>query len=143
MLDVKKPKRSNCLFWFVHDSFIIKVFLMNAKKQSRVRRAKRSRAKMLELGAVRLCVNRTPRHIYAQIISAEGDKVLASASTLEKELRAKSTGNKDAATAVGSLIAERASKAGVKEVAFDRSGFKYHGRVKALADAAREGGLEF
>lgn len=116
---------------------------MNAKKQSRIRRARRSRAKMSELGSTRLCVNRTPRHIYAQIISAEGDKVLASASTLEKDLRENSTGNKDAASAVGSLIAKRASEAGVKSVAFDRSGFKYHGRVKALAEAAREGGLEF
>lgn len=116
---------------------------MNAKKQSRIRRARRSRAKMSELGSTRLCVNRTPRHIYAQIISAEGDKVLASASTLEKDLRGGSTGNKDAASAVGSLIAKRASEAGVKSVAFDRSGFKYHGRVKALAEAAREGGLEF
>lgn len=116
---------------------------MNAKKQSRIRRAKRSRAKISELGSTRLCVNRTPRHIYAQIIDGTGSKVLASASTLDKDLRSGKTGNIDAASAVGKLIAERAQAAGVKEVSFDRSGFKYHGRVKALADAAREGGLEF
>ncbi|ABD80237.1 50S ribosomal protein L18 [Saccharophagus degradans] len=116
---------------------------MNAKKQSRIRRARRARAKMKELGVSRLCVNRTPRHIYAQVISAEGDRVVASASTLDKDLRSGSTGNRDAASAVGKLIAERAKAAGVSTVAFDRSGFKYHGRVKALADAAREGGLEF
>ena len=98
---------------------------------------------MKELGVSRLCVNRTPRHIYAQVISAEGDRVVASASTLDKDLRSGSTGNRDAASAVGKLIAERAKAAGVSTVAFDRSGFKYHGRVKALADAAREGGLEF
>jgi large subunit ribosomal protein L18 len=98
---------------------------------------------MRELGAMRLTVNRTPRHIYAQIISADGSNVLASASTVEKDMRAESTGNVDAAQKVGSLIAERAKEAGVTKVAFDRSGFKFHGRVKALADAAREGGLEF
>ena len=116
---------------------------MNAKKQSRIRRARRSRAKISELGSTRLCVNRTPRHIYAQIIDGAAAKVLASASTLDKDLRTGKTGNIDAAAAVGKLIAERAKAAGVTEVAFDRSGFKYHGRVKALADAAREGGLEF
>ena len=116
---------------------------MNDKKQSRLRRARRARAKISELRATRLCVNRTPRHIYAQIIAADGDKVVASASTLEKDLRAGKTGNVEAAAAVGALIAERAKAAGVTEVAFDRSGFKYHGRVKALADAAREAGLEF
>jgi large subunit ribosomal protein L18 len=116
---------------------------MNDKKQSRLRRARRARAKISELGATRLCVNRTPRHIYAQIIAADGDKVVAQASTLEKDLRAGKTGNVEAAKAVGALIAERAKAAGVTEVAFDRSGFKYHGRVKALADAAREAGLEF
>jgi large subunit ribosomal protein L18 len=116
---------------------------MSDKKQSRLRRARRARAKINELGATRLCVNRTPRHIYAQIIAAEGDKVVATASTLEKDLRAGKTGNVEAAKAVGTLIAERAKAAGVTEVAFDRSGFKYHGRVKALADAAREAGLEF
>ena len=116
---------------------------MNDKKVSRQRRAKRSRIKIREQGVTRLCINRTPRHIYAQIIAAEGDKVLATASTLEKDLREGSTGNIDAASAVGKLVAERAVAAGVTSVAFDRSGFKYHGRVKALADAAREAGLEF
>ena len=116
---------------------------MSAKKDSRLRRARRARAKMRELGANRLCVNRTPKHIYAQIISPDGDKVLASASTLDKDLRSGATGNIEAAASVGKLIAERAQAAGVAEVAFDRSGFKYHGRVKALADAAREGGLQF
>ena len=116
---------------------------MSDKKVSRQRRAKRVRMKIRELGANRLCINRTPRHIYAQVIAAEGDRVLATASTLEKDLRTGSTGNTDAATAVGKLVAERAVAAGVTKVAFDRSGFKYHGRVKALADAAREAGLEF
>ncbi|MDG1243963.1 MAG: 50S ribosomal protein L18 [Porticoccaceae bacterium] len=116
---------------------------MNDKKVSRQRRAKRSRMKIREQGVTRLCINRTPRHIYAQIIAAEGDKVLATASTLEKDLREGSTGNINAASAVGKLVAERAVAAGVSSVAFDRSGFKYHGRVKALADAAREAGLEF
>lgn len=113
------------------------------KKESRVRRARRSRSKMRELRVNRLCVHRTPQHIYAQVIAPEGDKVLASASTLDKSLREGKTGNVDAATQVGKLIAERAKAAGVVSVAFDRSGFKYHGRIKALADAAREGGLEF
>ncbi|HSX85441.1 MAG TPA: 50S ribosomal protein L18 [Cellvibrio sp.] len=116
---------------------------MSDKKVSRLRRALRSRAKMRELGAVRLCIHRTPRHMYAQIIGAEGNKVIASASTLDKDLRSGSTGNVDAAKAVGKLIADRAKAAGVETVAFDRSGFRYHGRVKALADAAREAGLQF
>ncbi|ETN91887.1 50S ribosomal protein L18 [SAR92 clade bacterium H455] len=116
---------------------------MSDKKVSRQRRAKRVRMKIRELGANRLCINRTPRHIYAQVIAADGDRVLATASTLEKDLRSGSTGNTDAATVVGKLVAERAVAAGVTKVAFDRSGFKYHGRVKALADAAREAGLEF
>jgi len=116
---------------------------MSDKKVSRQRRAKRVRMKIRELGANRLCINRTPRHIYAQVIAAGGDRVLATASTLEKDLRSGSTGNTDAATVVGKLVAERAVAAGVTKVAFDRSGFKYHGRVKALADAAREAGLEF
>lgn len=116
---------------------------MSDKKQSRLRRARRARCKIRELGSNRLCVNRTPRHIYAQVISADGGRVLASASTLDKSLRAGQTGNVDAAKSVGALIAERAKEAGVTEVAFDRSGYKYHGRVKALADAAREAGLEF
>ena len=116
---------------------------MSDKKIARIRRARRSRVKMRALGANRLSVNRTPRHIYAQIISADGDQILATASTLDKSLRSGSTGNVDAAKAVGAMIAERAKAAGVSEVSFDRSGYKYHGRVKALADAAREAGLEF
>ena len=116
---------------------------MSDKKQTRLRRARRARAKIRELGVTRLSIHRTPRHIYAQLISGDGAKVLASASTLDKDLRSGKTGNADAAKAVGALIAERAQAAGVTQVAFDRSGFKYHGRVKALADAAREGGLEF
>ena len=96
-------------------------------------------------GATRLCVHRTPRHIYAQVIAPEGDRVIASVSTLSPDVRSslKRTGNKDAAAAVGRLIAERATAQGVDRVAFDRSGFSYHGRIKALADAAREAGLSF
>ena len=116
---------------------------MSAKNDSRLRRARRSRAKIRELGMSRLSVHRTPRHIYAQVFAADGDKVLASASTLDKDLRGGSTGNAGAAAEVGKLIAERAKAAGIEKVAFDRSGYKYHGRVKALADAARENGLEF
>ena len=116
---------------------------MKSKKQVRLRRARRVRAKINELGIERLCVHRTPCHIYAQIISNDGGKVLASASTLEKDLRSAATGNRTAASAVGELIASRAKEAGVSKVAFDRSGFKYHGRVKALADAARGAGLDF
>ncbi len=115
------------------------------KKASRQRRARKSRAKIRELGRPRLCVHRTPRHIYAQIIDGSGDRVLASASTLDKELRKEisATGNAAAAASIGKAVAERAKAAGVSVVAFDRSGFKYHGRVKALAEAARENGLEF
>jgi large subunit ribosomal protein L18 len=116
---------------------------MNDKTQARLRRARKSRVRMRTAGDVRLTVNRTPRHIYAQIINGEGNRVLAEASTLDKDLRSGATGNIEAAAAVGKLVAERAKAAGVTEVAFDRSGYKYHGRVKALADAAREGGLEF
>jgi large subunit ribosomal protein L18 len=116
---------------------------MNDKKVSRLRRARRARAKIRELCVTRLSIHRTPRHIYAQLIAEDGSRVLACASTLDKDLRTGKTGNAEAAKAVGSLIAERAKAAGVTRVAFDRSGFKYHGRVKALADAAREGGLEF
>jgi len=116
---------------------------MNLKKQARIRRARRTRAKIAELGVNRLCIYRTPRHIYAQVISPAGNVVLASASTVEKDQRGDATGNRDAAGKIGTLIAERAKKAGVSKVAFDRSGYNYHGRVKALADAAREGGLEF
>ena len=116
---------------------------MNDKKVSRIRRARKARLKMRELEVVRLCVHRSSQHIYAQVISADGQKVLASASTLDKQLREQATGNIEAAKKVGQLIAERAKAAGINQVAFDRSGFKYHGRVQALADAAREGGLEF
>jgi large subunit ribosomal protein L18 len=111
---------------------------MNEKKVSRLRRAKRARAKIAELRVNRLCIYRSPRHIYAQVISPD-NKVLASASSLGTE----KTGNVESAIAIGKLIAERAKSAGVTKVAFDRSGYIYHGRVKALADAAREGGLEF
>lgn len=115
------------------------------KKVSRLRRAKRSRMKMRELGATRLSVFRTAQHIYAQIISADGSKVLASSSTVGKAKKEMlgTTGNVKAAEAVGKEIAEKAVAAGITTVAFDRSGFKYHGRIKALADAAREGGLKF
>jgi large subunit ribosomal protein L18 len=115
------------------------------KKATRLRRARRTRAKIRELGVARLCVHRTPRHIYAQIIAPSGGETLATASTLDKALRKglKGTGNVAAAQAVGKAIAEQAKKAGIERVAFDRSGFKYHGRVKALADAAREHGLQF
>ena len=116
---------------------------MNDKKESRLRRARSTRLKIRDNGAYRLCVNRTPRHMYAQITTATGDRVLATASTVEKDLRDGTTGNVDAAKKVGQLIAERAKKAGIEAVAFDRSGFRYHGRVKALADAAREAGLQF
>jgi large subunit ribosomal protein L18 len=116
---------------------------MSDKKESRLRRARRGRMKMRELGAVRLTVHRTPRHIYAQVIAPAGDRVLATASTLEKDLRGGATGNVEAAAKVGALIAARAKTAGVTAVAFDRAGYKYHGRVKALAEAAREAGLEF
>ncbi|MDH3872158.1 MAG: 50S ribosomal protein L18 [Gammaproteobacteria bacterium] len=115
------------------------------KKQTRLRRARRARAHIKTLGANRLCVHRTPRHIYAQIISPDGDRVLASASTLDGDVRkdVEKTGGAAAAAVVGKVVAERARAAGISRVAFDRSGFKYHGRVKALADAARESGLEF
>lgn len=116
---------------------------MNVKKRERSRRAKRARSKISELRMNRLCVFRSPRHIYAQVISPEGDKVLASASTVEKDNRTGATGNVDAAGKVGKMIAERAKAVGVESVAFDRSGYAYHGRIKALADAAREGGLQF
>lgn len=116
---------------------------MNDKKVARMRRARSTRIKIREQGAVRLCVNRTPRHMYAQIISADGGSILAQASTLDASLRDGGTGNIDAAKKVGALVAERAKAAGITRVAFDRSGFKYHGRVQALADAAREAGLEF
>ncbi len=115
------------------------------KKSGRLRRSLRGRSTIKRLEAVRLCVFRTSQHIYAQIIAANGSEVITSASTLDKELKGNlaKSGNVDAAKAVGKLIAERALKAGIKKVAFDRSGFKYHGRVKALAEAARENGLKF
>lgn len=116
------------------------------KKQTRLRRARRGRAKMRELEAYRLSVFRTPRHIYAQVHTPDASGVVASASTLDAEVKAALegyTGNASAAAVVGKMIAERAKAAGLTRVAFDRSGYKYHGRVKALADAAREHGLEF
>jgi len=115
------------------------------KKISRLRRARKSRAHIKRLGVPRLTVHRSGRHIYAQVIAADGGHVVASASTLQKSVRESlgSTSNKDAAAAVGKAVAERALAAGIKDVAFDRSGFKYHGRVKQLAEAAREGGLQF
>jgi large subunit ribosomal protein L18 len=115
------------------------------KKTRRLERARRTRAKIAELGVHRLCVYRTPKHIYAQITNADGSKTVACASSLEQELRVKlkSTGNVAAAIMVGKSVAEKAKAMGIDRVAFDRSGFKYHGRVKALADAARENGLQF
>jgi large subunit ribosomal protein L18 len=115
------------------------------KKVSRLRRARQTRVRIAEQRAVRLAVHRTNSHIYAQLIAPTGDRVLASASTLETEVRKdlKNGGNAAAAALVGKRIAERAKQLGVEKVAFDRSGFKYHGRVKALAEAAREHGLSF
>ena len=115
------------------------------KKQRRTRRAIKTRARIRETGTPRLTVHRTPRHIYAQLFAADGSQVLASASTVQKALAKdlKYTGNVEAARVVGRAIAERAKAAGVAKAAFDRSGFQFHGRVKALADAAREAGLEF
>ena len=114
------------------------------KKQRRQRRAVKTRAQIRVLKVARLTVHRTPRHIYAQVFDVKGERVLASASTVQKELvkELKGTGNIEAARSVGRMIAERAKAAGVTRVAFDRAGFQYHGRVKALADAAREAGLE-
>ncbi len=119
---------------------------MMDKKASRIRRSVKTRAKLKRLGKTRLCVHRTPKHIYAQIIDESGSNVIAAASTVEptvKELVVGYTGNKGAAAVVGKVIAERAKEKGISDVSFDRSGFKYHGRVKALADAARENGLNF
>ena len=118
---------------------------MANKIEKRLRRAQRVRRRIAGLSAQRLCVHRTPRHIYAQIIDKTGGKVLASASTVEADVRGqiKHGGNVEAAKLIGKRIAEKAKSAGVTRVAFDRSGYKYHGRVKALADAAREHGLEF
>ena len=115
------------------------------KKASRIRRAAKTRVRITRQGATRLAIHRTNAHIYAQLIDATGGKVLASASTLEKDVRGAHPkgSNKEAAAEVGKRIAEKAKAAGVTEVAFDRAGFSYHGRVKALAEAAREGGLKF
>ena len=118
---------------------------MSQKNLSRLRRARQTRLKIREVGAVRLTVHRTNAHIYAQLTSPAGDKVLAAASTLDQDLRGqvKSGGNRKAAELVGSRIAAKAREKGIEQVAFDRAGYRYHGRVKALADAARAGGLKF
>ena len=118
---------------------------MSAKNTARLRRARQTRLRIRDVGAVRLTVHRTNTHIYAQITSPSGDKVLATASTLEKDLRGqiKNGGNRKAAELVGSRIAAKAKAKGIETVAFDRSGYRYHGRVKALAEAARAGGLKF
>jgi large subunit ribosomal protein L18 len=116
-----------------------------SSKERRQRRAIKARQHIRQLGVARLTIHRTPRHIYAQVFDAQGANVLVSASTVQEEVAKdlKGTGNVDAAKAVGRQIAERAKAAGITKVAFDRAGFRYHGRVKALADAAREAGLEF
>jgi len=118
---------------------------MADKKTSRIRRATKSRSKIRRQEKTRLSVHRTPRHIYAQVMASDGSKVLASASSIDKDLKGSigNGGNVEAAKAVGKRIAEKAKDAGISSVAFDRSGFRYHGRVKALAEAARESGLEF
>jgi large subunit ribosomal protein L18 len=118
---------------------------MIQKKVSRLRRSKRTRATIKRLGETRLCIHKTPRHIYAQIIAPNGSEVLASASSLDKEFKKDNNygGNIEAATLVGSMIAQKAKSLNISKLAFDRSGFKYHGRIKALADAAREQGLNF
>ncbi|MBN8922519.1 MAG: 50S ribosomal protein L18 [Rhodanobacter sp.] len=115
------------------------------KNESRLRRAKSTRARIRKLAVARLSVHRTGQHLYAQVFDASGDKVVAAASTLQKSVAEglKGTKNLTAAAAVGKAVAERALAAGVESVAFDRSGFRYHGRIKALADAAREAGLKF
>lgn len=116
------------------------------KKSARLRRARRARSKISELGVHRLTIHRTPQHIYAQVIAPNGAEVIVSASTVDKTVSADiqgSGGNTAAAVVVGRVVAERAKAKGIERVAFDRSGFRYHGRVKALADAAREAGLEF
>jgi large subunit ribosomal protein L18 len=115
------------------------------KKQSRIRRSRKTRGRIAVLKANRLCIHRSSNHIYAQVLGPCGGKVLAQASSLDKDLRSKIKhgGNVEAAKLVGATVAERAKKAGVEKVAFDRSGFKYHGRVAALADAARAGGIDF
>ena len=116
-----------------------------SKKIDRLRRAKKTRARINKLGADRLFVHKTSKHVYAQVISSNRSTVIACASSLDKEIRdkVKYTGNIKAAIVVGEILAKRAKKAGVKKVAFDRSGFKFHGRIQALANAARENGIEF
>lgn len=116
---------------------------MSKKNVARLRRARRGRMHIRDLETPRLCVYRSPQHIYAQIISAQGTEIQAAASTVEKDLRGQYRSNTTGAAEIGRLIAERAKAKGIEKVAFDRSGYKYHGRVKALADAAREGGLKF
>jgi large subunit ribosomal protein L18 len=119
--------------------------MIATKKERRLRRAVKARAHIRNLGIARLSIHRTPNHIYAQVTDVLGSRVIAAASTVQKAVRGelKNTGNVTAARAVGRAIAERSKAAGVSKVAFDRSGFRFHGRVKALADAAREAGLEF
>lgn len=118
---------------------------MSDKKTARLRRARKVRGRIARLGALRLSVHRTPRHFYAQLTDAAGSKVLVAASTLDPQVRGqlKTGGNVQAAEALGAVFAERAKAAGIERVAFDRAGFKYHGRVKAFAEAARAGGLNF
>lgn len=119
---------------------------MHQKTISRLRRARKARGHIRQLGNYRLSVHRTPRHIYAQIVSPEGSRTLVAASTVEPGIKSElagNTGNVNSAETVGRVVAERAKDAGIQKVAFDRSGFEYHGRVKALADAARESGLKF
>ncbi len=128
---------------YVENFCVSKFFYNMDKKSTRLRRSRRTRATIKRLGTMRLCVHKTPRHIYAQIIAPNGSQVLASASSLDKEFKQGYGGNVSAATQIGKTIAERAQSAGITTVAFDRSGFKYHGRIKALAEAARENGLSF
>ena len=118
---------------------------MTTKKQARLRRSSKTRARIRRLGSYRLCIYRSPRHVYAQIIDQSIGQVVVSASTIEPDFKKQlaSGGNIDAAVKLGARLADKAREAGVREVAFDRSGYKYHGRVKAMADAAREGGLKF
>jgi len=118
---------------------------MHKRRQARMRRARKTRARIAKTGALRLTVHRTPRHMYAQIFAPDGSRTLVSASSLDSEVRKsiRYGGNVEGARAVGEFLARRAAKAGIQRVAFDRSGFKYHGRVKALAMAARAGGMEF
>ena len=116
-----------------------------SKKTDRLRRAKKTRARIKRLSTDRLCVHKTSRHVYAQVISSNSSQVIVSASSLDKEIKGqiKYSGNVEAATIVGGILAKRAKKAGVTKVAFDRSGFKFHGRIQALAKAARENGMQF